>query len=260
VLALSATDYYLAAGGSDIWNQADGCHFLYQEKTGDFDVAVQIESLTRPNEWAKATLMVREDLDGNSRNYLALVAPPAVGNPAGMNLFNAQWRDVKGGTTVSLSTAERPSPVPYPNAWLRLTRTGDAMKTYYGTNGTDWTLLNSYTPPTPYPAKTYVGVAVTSHNNGSSEASSVRTLIRNLKGFGTPSTPVTSPLLAIKKVGGNVVISWTSSSSKFVLQSTASLSSKNWQSVSATPTVNGNDYSVTVAIGATPLFYRLISQ
>lgn len=260
-LALNATDFYIAAGGSDIWNLADGCHFLYQEKTGDFDVATRVESLTRPNEWAKASLMVREDLDGNSRNSMILVSPPAIGQPAGVNVFNVQWRDVKGGTTVSLATAQRPTPVPYPNAWLRLQRTGDTYNAYYGTNGVDWTLLNTYATPAtnPYPAKTYVGIAVTSRNNGTNAANTVRALVRDLKGFGAAVLPTAGPSLAIKRVGANVEISWASDSGQFVLQSAASLPAAYWQTVGIPPIANGAGRTVTVPIGSTTQFFRLLT-
>ena len=253
-LAINATDFYIGAGGHDIWDAADGFHFLYQEKTGDFDVWARVESLTRPNEWAKASLMVREDLDGGSRNAVVLTAPTT-----GQNLINFQWRDVKNAASASLATAQRPTPTPIPNCWLRLQRSGNVISGYWGTNGTTWTVLTNYTPTAVYPAKTYVGLAVTSHNNTSGLANTVRTVLRDIRGFDLPVAPPTSPTLQAKQVGTNVEISWTSESNKIVLQSSAKLLPANWQPVGITPAVNGNVYTVQVPISGTPQFFRAVA-
>ncbi|MEK7686645.1 MAG: Ig-like domain-containing protein [Verrucomicrobiota bacterium] len=253
-LAINATDFYIGAGGHDIWDAADGFHFLYQEKTGDFDVWARVESLTRPNEWAKASLMVREDLDGGSRNAVVLTAPTT-----GQNLINFQWRDVKNAASASLATAQRPTPTPIPNCWLRLQRSGNVISGYWGTNGTTWTVLTNYTPTAVYPAKTYVGLAVTSHNNTSGLANTVRTVLRDIRGFDLPVAPPTSPTLQAKQVGTNVEISWTSESNKIVLQSSANLLPANWQPVGITPAVNGNVYTVQVPISGTPQFFRAVA-
>ena len=55
----------IVAGGSNIWNSADDMHFIYQEKTGDFDVQVETIRMDRSVSTASyghAGLMVRESL------------------------------------------------------------------------------------------------------------------------------------------------------------------------------------------------------
>lgn len=37
----------LIAGGTDIWENADQFHFVFQEISGDFDIAVRVTSFTR---------------------------------------------------------------------------------------------------------------------------------------------------------------------------------------------------------------------
>jgi len=248
--AMSDQAYYVRAGGADIWGNADGMHFLYKEVAGNFEIQARVESLTRPDTWSKAGLMAREDLDGNSRNFMLLVAPAA-----GQNLYNVQWRDTKGGASASLATAQRPTPVPYPNAWMRLTRVDQTFTFYWGTNGTDWTVFHTAVPPTSYPDKLYVGLATTSHNNGTNAANLVQAIYRDLKlvSGGAPEPPQ----LSVKRAGSSIEISWVSDSDQFVLQTTASLSPANWQPAGLTPEVSGNVYTVTVPIGAGPAFYRV---
>lgn len=260
--AIGTDGLYVRASGSDIWNNADGAHFVYQEITGDFDVSTRVQSLSRPNEWAKASMMVREDLEGTSRNLMALVAPPPTGSPAGMNLFNAQIRDAKGGATISLATAQRITPVPYPDAWLRLTRTNQQFTFSWKTNAAaNWTTLMVTNVPTAaaYPGKVYVGVATTSHINTDSEASMATAYYRELTGFAVPVAPA-NPVLSAALVGSELVITWTSDNPNYKLQSNASLASNSWQDAGVAPNVEGNKYTAKVPAGTGQQFYRLATQ
>jgi hypothetical protein len=256
--AIGTDGFYVRAGGSDIWNTADGMHFVYQEKTGDFDISTRVQSLSRPNEWSKASVMVREDLEGSSRNMMALVAPPPIGSPAGMNLFNAQIRDQKAGATISLATAQRITPVPYPDAWLRLTRSNQTFTFYWKTNAAaNWTSLMVSNVPAAaaYPDKVYVGLATTSHSNADAEANMTTAYYREVTGFA--ATVPSSPQLAVSATATDLVITWTSSDSSFKLESTPNLGTGAWTDVTTPPVVNGDNYSVTVPLGTTSQFYRL---
>ena len=44
-----AGDFDLVAGGSDIFDTADHFHFVHEQRTGDFDVRVRVESLEAVN-------------------------------------------------------------------------------------------------------------------------------------------------------------------------------------------------------------------
>jgi hypothetical protein len=156
----------IVAGGTDIWDSADGFHFAYGARTGDFDVRVRVESLVARNPFTKAGLMVRENLTGGSRNLSAVVAPPPVpaldGSGTGQNRYEANRREAQNGTTAAWSTSN-PTPAPYPNAWVRLRRSGDTFFAYSSADGVTW--VQYATTTSVYPATVLVGIATTSHNN-----------------------------------------------------------------------------------------------
>ena len=68
----------MTAGGADIWGTSDQFRYAYQQRTGDFDISVRVESLTQADLYSKAGLMARESLAANSRQILALVFPRAM--------------------------------------------------------------------------------------------------------------------------------------------------------------------------------------
>ncbi|HOX04679.1 MAG TPA: PA14 domain-containing protein, partial [Verrucomicrobiota bacterium] len=214
--AMSEKDFYVRAGGADIWGNADGMHFVYRQVTGDFDIQGRVELITRPNEWSKAVLMAREDLEGGSRNVAILVAPPG-GTPLGQDLWNAQERVDKNGVSTSLATALRPLHPPYPNAWMRLVREAGTFSFFWSTNGTEWTQFHTNTPAVAYPDTLYVGFGATSHDNGGTPADLVKVLFRDVT-LTTTTQPPAPPTLSVARVGQALEISWTSESSAFVLE------------------------------------------
>jgi uncharacterized repeat protein (TIGR03803 family) len=73
--------------------------------------------------------------------------------------------------------------------------------------------------------------------------------------FGISLPP--SPQLAISLAGANVVLTWTTNSVGFTLQSTTNLISTNWSAVSPAPVVVNTNNVVTNSISGRQLFYRL---
>jgi|GEM_PF-5196446 len=154
------------AGGSDIWNVADGMHCVYEMVTGDFDAIVRVESLRYVDPSTKAGLIARDSLDASSRHVAMLVMPP----PPGRNLFVLQWRPEPGSTCTSRHRENTPgvptnSPA-WPNGWVRLKRTGSVFSGLFSDNGQDWTLLGTYTNAS-MAATLVVGLAASAHNNTS---------------------------------------------------------------------------------------------
>jgi hypothetical protein len=166
--ARSATDFDVVAGGTDIWDNADGFHFVYEQRTGDFDVVVQVARLDIANNWTKGGLMMREKLTGNSRN-LSLVVDPKSATPApdgsgtGANAYEANHRPTEGGASSAWPGLANNTDVPYPNAWMRLKRAGNVYTAYRGNDGIAWQQIATIT--IEFPQTVYLGLATTSHNN-----------------------------------------------------------------------------------------------
>jgi len=211
-LALGNDAYLVAGGGSDIWNNADACQFVYKEFTGAFDARVRVEAMN-PNgpststTWAKNELMVRESTAAGSRHNSV-----AVTRAEGENAVEAQWRDTTDGGCGNLRFF---TPVPYPNAWLRLVRedaTSGIIKAYTSTDGANWTLSNTHTTPATdpdpaFPAKVLIGLAVTSHDNtGNDILAQGVNLSFSVKAY----TAVADPQLKVAWSNGKAVVSWAS--------------------------------------------------
>src|ERR1051325_4603624 len=155
----------ILTGGSDIWDNADGFHFAHGFYTGDFDLRVRVESLTPRDNWSKAGLMVRESLDPGSRNHNVIVDPNTTaldGSGPGANIWEANTRPTLNAASSAWSQSN-PGPVPYPNAWVRLRRSGNNFLAYASSDGVSWTQFGSTSAI--YPATVYAGLATTAHNN-----------------------------------------------------------------------------------------------
>jgi hypothetical protein len=70
---------------------------------------------------------------------------------------------------------------------------------------------------------------------------------------------LSQPSLKIKKVSGNIVLSWSTNDAGFALQSAAQLASPvTWATVPLTPLIVNGEYNVTTNATAGKQFYRLV--
>lgn len=165
--------YTVSAGGVDIWNTTDQFHFVYQKITGDVDVMVRVQSLSNSNSWAKAGVMIRESLAGDSRHAFALLSAS--------NGYAYQDRIDPGGFSNSISGVTGVAP-----GWVRLVRTGSQIEAFRSTNGTTWTSMG--VDVVPMVATVYVGIATTSHN----VSVATKAVLTNLKLTAAASAPPTN--------------------------------------------------------------------
>ncbi len=186
------------ADGSDIWNEADAGYFVHSQRTGDFDVKVQVKSLELTDVWAKATLMARTDLTGGSANVFVASTPQQ-----GRSSFVMQERPVANGPSQRVSGSNEvfyvDASASYPDIWLRLQRMGELFTGFYSTNGMDWVQFAQSTR-SDLPSSLFVGLALTSHSIGN-------TATAEFCNYGE-FVPALGPL-NIERVGGNVRITWS---------------------------------------------------
>jgi hypothetical protein len=169
-------NYTFIGGGNDIWDVSDEFDFAQTQVTGDFDVAVRVESLEFTATWTKAGIMVREELTGSSRMAFNRVTPDDSQLPAGLDGANDTRFSYRTGRTGGAGSNdgqhEEGSGSPnYPNGWLRLQREGTMVRGYASTDGVNWRLQGEQNTATwlnnvALPSTVYLGLAVSRHSGG----------------------------------------------------------------------------------------------
>jgi hypothetical protein len=227
----------LHASGSDIFGTADQFQYVYKQVSGDFDLAVRVESLLNTHSSAKAGLMARVNTFFDSRNVMIEVTPTQ---------FIMQYRtNAAGGGSVALGL--RPATA-FPNCWVRLVRSGSVFTAYSSTNNGTWNLMGSYDTSVDfdgaYPASILVGLAVTSH-----DVAKVTKAV--FSGFGSA---LVTPTLSIANLGGSVELNWSASAIGFNLQATPGLSSPiTWTNIPNSSLTN----RIVLPTSSSTSFYRL---
>lgn len=148
--SFSSTTGDMQGSGADIWGTADAFYFLREWWTSDGTATVRVQSLQHTHRWAKFGLMFRESQNSGSPHVMLVVS-------ASMGVA-MQYRAQQGGisSNVAITTGAAPE-------WLRLRRTGNTFTGFASEDGVTWRTVGSIT--LPLALDTYVGMAITSHNN-----------------------------------------------------------------------------------------------
>ena len=173
----------LGGGGADIWLTSDQFQFAYQNLSGSGSLVARLTSgailsdgTTNAN--AKAGIMFRDSLAANAA-FVALVHDQGQG-------VQLLYRDSAGaaagqeGASLSLN----------PPVWLRLVRSNDTFRAYYGLTvspptSANWLLLGSHT--TTIATSAFAGVFACSHDN---------TKLANTAYTGVSVSPPTPPTIS----------------------------------------------------------------
>jgi len=105
------TDFNVTAGGPGVGGTSDAFRYIYQTQTGDFDVDVEVASLTVAGNFSTAGIMARSSLDPASPDVYMSASP-----------VNYRFKDrTSSGAAAGIAVAGTTS---YPNVGVRLTRAG----------------------------------------------------------------------------------------------------------------------------------------
>jgi len=134
-------------GGSDIWGSSDQFNYVSQPLTGNASIVARVTSQSDTDPWAKAGVMIKQSTASGSSYALLAVTP---GN--GVNFQYGFNSSTSGGSYA------------FPNAWLKLTRTGNVITAYSSPDGTTWTEVGAADVSMTDPVT--IGLFNCAHNGG----------------------------------------------------------------------------------------------
>jgi len=146
--ATATNGVFTVDGAGTLSGSADSFRFVYQSLSGDGQITCQITSVEKTGGSSFAGVMIRENLTTGSRYALI-----------GLNA-NGQLRALRRTATSGSTASNKSGQAFFPNAWVRLVRTGNTLSSYKSSDGTNWALINSST--VTMASDIYVGLAVAS--------------------------------------------------------------------------------------------------
>ena len=189
--------YTVNGSGADIWYGADAFQFDSEPFAGNGTITARVVSQTNSNVWAKAGVMFRESLSAGATFASVLVTPG--------NGTVYQARTTTNGSDVSNQVSNSVT-LPY---WVRVTRAGTTFTGYTSPDGVIWTASGTYT--ISMASQVYVGLAVTSHQDGTLSTA----VFDNVTVTATSSIPtaptVPTNLTATGVSASSLTLNWTAS-------------------------------------------------
>jgi regulation of enolase protein 1 (concanavalin A-like superfamily) len=196
----SGGTFTVSGSGADVWGTSDAFQFYAQTLTGDGSIVARVTCITNTSGWAKAGVMIRDSLAPNAANVFLAATPDWHG-------IVAQDRPTAGANTTN---AQGPSV--YPPYWLRLTRYSGAIFAETSPDGVNW--MTFYTSNTALSPTAYIGLAVTSHNDGTlctATFDNVSIVATPPSTGGLPSAPKNLSATALSS--SEIALSWTNTAS-----------------------------------------------
>lgn len=145
--SFEAGTYTISGWGADIWGTSDEFHFVYRELSGDGEIVAKVDSVENSHFWAKAGLMMREDLSDGARNVFIFQRPDG--------LVTHQHRSTAEGASASSQKVNAD--------WIRLVRIGNVFTSFYSTTGANGPWIEAESETLAMGTSIQVGLAVTSH-------------------------------------------------------------------------------------------------
>jgi len=146
--------FTITGGGPDIWNRADGFHFVYQPRTGDCEISAYVIDFEYGHFSCKAGFNIRESIESNSVNLGASLEIDRAGTYKVCTHSRKVTADTSDG---QISAVGYRAP-----QWLSVHRSGDVFTTAVSSDGVTWASI--YVDTVVMARNVYVGLAVTSHD------------------------------------------------------------------------------------------------
>ncbi|NQV35224.1 MAG: discoidin domain-containing protein, partial [Phycisphaeraceae bacterium] len=149
--------FQITGAGNDIWGTSDNFHYMFIPLDGDGAMSVLVtDNGTGANAWTKGGVMIRETLEGGSKNVFVAITG---GSGEGATF---QWRNAADAASASNRTKPAPVAPPY---WVRLVREGNTFSGYLSEDGETW-YQEGASQEIELADPVYIGLAVTSHQAG----------------------------------------------------------------------------------------------
>ena len=172
----TSQDLTIVGSGNDIWNNADGFRYVYQQVSGDFNIVGRVSSVQNTDNWSKAGFMIRQSTAADSIHAMVVATSG--------NGYAFQRRTVAGGSSDHTAGGG----TMFPNSWLRLSRTGNLVRAYRSFDAAQignsaWQEIGSVQLSTSDPV--LVGMCVTAHNDGALCTAEFKNVVLTASGAGT---------------------------------------------------------------------------
>lgn len=185
--------YTIRGSGYDVWDTFDEFYFFNAPIAGDGSITIRLRSQTNTFPWAKVGLMIRDSLETTSSHALLGVTPE--------NGMAFQNRPTTGSISFHNDVGSYSFPI-----WIRLERIGNTITAYRSDDGMNWLNLGTNAPSMT--GSDYIGVFLTSHNNGALGEATFDNLSENALGL-APFVDAGDEIEA--RVGENIVLTGTAS-------------------------------------------------
>ena len=164
LVEVSPSHLIVSGAGADIFGTTDEFRMVYKQLPGDGSIVARVASLENTHAFAKAGVMVRASLQGNSPNAMIYVSPEN-----GVRLQQRMTYDEASSSDTETASEEQKA-VAAP-AWIKIERSGSVVTAWYATDeaGTNWVVASgSPQDVTLLNGPAFIGLAVCSHVAGTS--------------------------------------------------------------------------------------------
>ena len=147
-------EFVVNASGTDIWGNTDQFHYIYKPLAGDGQISARVEGFNLTDNWSKVGVMIRETSSPESAHASVFVT--------GTNGIVCQFRSSTRGISMNVPSGIEGPTAPY---WVKIARRGNVINAYKSADGIVWNSFYQFT--LTMPDTVLIGLAATSHNNGS---------------------------------------------------------------------------------------------